>query len=161
MRNHRKLGAELQLFMFSEEAPGMPFYLANGQFIRNTLESFLRSKQDDYDYQEVRTPMMMNQRLWEQSGHWDHYKENMYFSEADHQRFALKPMNCPGHMLIFKEKLRSYRDLPIRMAEFGQVHRHEFSGGLNGLLRVRSFCQDDAHIFVTQDQIESEIASAS
>ncbi len=105
--------------------------------------------------------MMMNQRLWEQSGHWEHYKENMYFSEADHQRFALKPMNCPGHMLLFKEKLRSYRDLPIRMAEFGQVHRHEFSGALNGLLRVRSFCQDDAHIFVTQDQIESEIASAA
>ncbi|WP_415272842.1 threonine--tRNA ligase [Bacillus siamensis] len=159
-RNHRKLGAELQLFMFSEEAPGMPFYLPNGQFIRNTLESFLRSKQDAYHYQEVRTPMMMNQRLWEQSGHWDHYKENMYFSEADQQRFALKPMNCPGHMLIFKEKLRSYRDLPIRMAEFGQVHRHEFSGALNGLLRVRSFCQDDAHIFVTPDQIESEITSA-
>ncbi|MBY8914833.1 threonine--tRNA ligase [Bacillus sp. YC2] len=159
-RNHRKLGAELDLFMFSEEAPGMPFYLPNGQFIRNTLESFLRTLQNSYQYQEVRTPMMMNQRLWERSGHWDHYKENMYFSDVDHQRFALKPMNCPGHMLMFKDKLRSYRDLPIRMAEFGQVHRHEFSGALNGLLRVRSFCQDDAHIFVTPEQIEAEIASA-
>lgn len=159
-RNHRKLGNELELFMFSEEAPGMPFYLANGQVIRNELESFLRKLQNSFDYKEVRTPFMMNQRLWEQSGHWDHYKENMYFSEVDHQSFALKPMNCPGHMLIFKDKLRSYRDLPIRMAEFGQVHRHEFSGALNGLLRVRSFCQDDAHIFVTPEQIEEEISSA-
>ncbi|URN92629.1 MAG: threonine--tRNA ligase [Candidatus Pristimantibacillus lignocellulolyticus] len=157
-RNHRKLGQELELFMFSEEAPGMPFYLANGQIIRNELEAFLRQLQHLYDYQEVRTPLMMNKRLWERSGHWDHYKDNMYFTEVDQQEFALKPMNCPGHMLIFKEKLRSYRDLPIRMAEFGQVHRHEFSGALNGLLRVRTFCQDDAHIFVRKDQIEQEIA---
>ncbi|MEO4052865.1 threonine--tRNA ligase [Solibacillus sp. CAU 1738] len=159
-RNHRKLGKELELFMFSEEAPGMPFYLANGQIIRNELESFLRDLQTAYDYQEVRTPIMMNQRLWEQSGHWDHYKENMYFTEVDDQKFALKPMNCPGHMLIFKNDLHSYRDLPIRMAEFGQVHRHEFSGALNGLLRVRTFCQDDAHIFVTPKQIEDEITLA-
>lgn len=159
-RNHRKLGNELELFMFSEEAPGMPFYLTNGQIIRNELESFLRKLQNSFDYQEVRTPLMMNQRMWEQSGHWDHYKENMYFSEVDHHHFALKPMNCPGHMLIFKDKLHSYRDLPIRMAEFGQVHRHEFSGALNGLLRVRTFCQDDAHIFVTPSQIEDEITSA-
>lgn len=159
-RNHRKLGNELELFMFSEEAPGMPFYLANGQIIRNELESFLRKLQNSFNYQEVRTPIMMDQRMWEQSGHWDHYKENMYFSEVDHHRFALKPMNCPGHMLIFKNKLHSYRDLPIRMAEFGQVHRHEFSGALNGLLRVRTFCQDDAHIFVTPSQIEDEITSA-
>ncbi|MCT2536518.1 threonine--tRNA ligase [Aquibacillus koreensis] len=158
-RNHRKLGNELELFMFSEEAPGMPFYLANGQIIRNELESFLRGIQHSFDYQEVRTPLMMNQRLWEQSGHWDHYKENMYFSDVDDQRFALKPMNCPGHMLVFKNKLHSYRELPIRMAEFGQVHRHEFSGALNGLLRVRSFCQDDAHLFVRPDQIEDEIMS--
>jgi threonyl-tRNA synthetase len=158
-RNHRKLGNELELFMFSEEAPGMPFYLANGQLIRNELEVFLRKLQYSYDYQEVRTPIMMNQRLWERSGHWDHYKENMYFSEVDDQSFALKPMNCPGHMLIFKDKLHSYRDLPIRMAEFGQVHRHEFSGALNGMLRVRTFCQDDAHIFVTPAQIEDEITS--
>ncbi|WP_338749352.1 threonine--tRNA ligase [Bacillus sp. FJAT-52991] len=159
-RNHRKLGNELELFMFSEEAPGMPFYLANGQVIRNELESFLRKLQHAHDYQEVRTPTMMNQQLWEQSGHWDHYKENMYFSEVEHQKFALKPMNCPGHMLIFKNKLHSYRDLPLRIAEFGQVHRHEFSGALNGLLRVRTFCQDDAHIFVTPSQIEAEIMSA-
>ncbi|MCD5323209.1 MULTISPECIES: threonine--tRNA ligase [Pontibacillus] len=158
-RNHRKLGKELDLFMFSEEAPGMPFYLRKGQTIRNELERFLRDLQHSFDYEEVRTPMMMNQRLWEQSGHWDHYKENMYFSEVDDQRFALKPMNCPGHMLIYKDQLHSYRDLPIRMAEFGQVHRHEFSGALNGMLRVRTFCQDDAHIFVTPEQIEDEIRS--
>jgi len=156
-RNHRKLGKELELFMFSEEAPGMPFYLANGQIVRNELETFLRNLQTKYDYQEVRTPFMMNQRLWEQSGHWDHYKDNMYFTQVDKQSFALKPMNCPGHMLIFKNNRHSYRDLPIRMAEFGQVHRHEFSGALNGLLRVRTFCQDDAHIFVTPEQIEDEI----
>lgn len=159
-RNHRKLGKELELFMFSEEAPGMPFYLANGQIIRNELESFLRNLQTTYDYREVRTPLMMNQRLWEQSGHWHHYKENMYFTQVDEQKFALKPMNCPGHMLIYKNDLHSYRDLPIRMAEFGQVHRHEFSGALNGLLRVRTFCQDDAHIFVTPQQIEHEITLA-
>jgi len=159
-RNHRKLGKELALFMFSEEAPGLPFYLANGQIIRNELESYLRQLQAKFDYQEVRTPSMMNKRLWEQSGHWDHYKENMYFTHVDDQSFALKPMNCPGHMLIFKNDYHSYRDLPIRMAEFGQVHRHEFSGALNGLLRVRTFCQDDAHIFVTPQQIEDEIALA-
>ncbi|MGE6600272.1 threonine--tRNA ligase [Lysinibacillus fusiformis] len=159
-RNHRKLGKELSLFMFSEEAPGMPFYLANGQILRNELESYLRNLQAKYDYREVRTPLMMNQRLWEQSGHWDHYKDNMYFTQVDDQSFTLKPMNCPGHMLIFKNSLHSYRDLPIRMAEFGQVHRHEFSGALNGLLRVRSFCQDDAHIFATPQQIENEIALA-
>ncbi|MCX2825114.1 threonine--tRNA ligase [Bacillus pseudomycoides] len=158
-RNHRKLGNELELFMFSEEAPGMPFYLPKGQIVRNELESFLREIQQNYDYQEVRTPIMMNQGLWEESGHWDHYKDNMYFSEVDNKSFALKPMNCPGHMLIFKDKLHSYRDLPIRMCEFGQVHRHEFSGALNGLLRVRTFCQDDAHLFVTPEQIESEIKS--
>ncbi|MDN7240567.1 threonine--tRNA ligase [Planococcus sp. N028] len=159
-RNHRKLGNELELFMFSEEAPGMPFYLPHGQVIRNELEGFLRNLQQFYDYQEVRTPIMMNRRLWENSGHWDHYKENMYFSEVDDQSFALKPMNCPGHMLIFKDKLHSYRELPIRLSEFGQVHRHEFSGALNGMLRVRSFCQDDAHIFVRPDQIEQEITAA-
>ncbi|WP_062513236.1 threonine--tRNA ligase [Halobacillus sp. KGW1] len=159
-RSHRKLGKELNLFFFSEEAPGMPFYTKNGQIIRNELEGFLRGLQEAHDYEEVRTPLMMNQRLWKQSGHWHHYKENMYFSEVDDQTFAMKPMNCPGHMLIFKNQLHSYRDLPIRMSEFGQVHRHEYSGALNGLLRVRSFCQDDAHIFVRPDQVEDEIASA-
>ncbi len=156
-RDHRKLGKQLELFMFSEEAPGMPFYLPNGQIIRTELENFSRAVQTKAGYAEVCTPSMMNQRLWEQSGHWDHYHENMYFSEVENARFAMKPMNCPGHMLIFKNSLHSYRDLPIRMAEFGQVHRHEFSGALNGLLRVRTFCQDDAHIFVRHDQIQSEI----
>ncbi|HFK1782910.1 threonine--tRNA ligase [Bacillus cereus] len=156
-RNHRKLGSELELFMFSEEAPGMPFYLPKGQMIRNELEAFLREIQKEYNYQEVRTPFMMNQEVWERSGHWGHYKDNMYFSEVDNKSFALKPMNCPGHMLMFKNKLHSYRELPIRMCEFGQVHRHEFSGALNGLLRVRTFCQDDAHLFVTPKQIEDEI----
>ncbi|QHE53370.1 threonine--tRNA ligase [Pontibacillus sp. HMF3514] len=159
-RNHRKLGKELELFMFSEEAPGMPFYKPNGQVLRNELEFFIRDLHKYYDYQEVRTPQLMNQRLWEQSGHWDHYKENMYFSDVDHASFALKPMNCPGHMLMYNDQLHSYRDLPLRMAEFGQVHRHEYSGALNGLLRVRSFCQDDAHIFATPQQIEGEIKTA-
>lgn len=159
-RNHRKLGKELELFMFSEEAPGMPFYLANGKVIRRELEHFLREVQTMYGYEEVETPLMMNQRLWEQSGHWQHYQEHMYVTQVDQQQFALKPMNCPGHMLIYKNALRSYRDLPIRMAEFGHVHRHEFSGALNGLLRVRSFCQDDAHLFVRPDQIEREIELA-
>lgn len=158
-RNHRKLGNELELFMFSEEAPGMPFYLPKGQMIRNELEAFLREIQKEYNYQEVSTPFMMNQEVWEKSGHWGHYKDNMYFSEVDNKSFALKPMNCPGHMLMFKNKLHSYRELPIRMCEFGQVHRHEFSGALNGLLRVRTFCQDDAHLFVTPKQIEDEIKS--
>ncbi|MDN4527537.1 threonine--tRNA ligase [Fictibacillus fluitans] len=158
-RNHRKLGKELELFMFSEEAPGMPFFLPKGQVIRKELERFLQQFQDIGGFEEVRTPLMMNQRLWEKSGHWGHYKDNMYFTNVDEASFALKPMNCPGHMLIFKNKRRSYRDLPLRLAEFGQVHRHEFSGALNGLLRVRTFCQDDAHIFVTPGQIEEELAS--
>src|SRR5690625_3623602 len=156
-RDHRKLGRELDLFMFSEEAPGMPFYLPKGQHMRNELEQFSRELQDAAGYDEVRTPIILNQQLWEQSGHWDHYQENMYFTDVDKTSFALKPMNCPGHMLIFNSKLHSYRDLPIRMAEFGLVHRHEYSGALNGLLRVRSFTQDDAHIFVRPDQIDSEI----
>ncbi|UUI84094.1 threonine--tRNA ligase [Bacillus halotolerans] len=159
-RDHRKLGKQLELFMFSEEAPGMPFYLPKGQIVRNELERFSRELQTNAGYAEVRTPFMMNQRLWEQSGHWDHYRDNMYFSEVDQTAFAMKPMNCPGHMLIFKNSLYSYRDLPIRMAEFGQVHRHEYSGALNGMLRVLTFCQDDAHIFVREDQIESEIKEA-
>jgi threonyl-tRNA synthetase len=156
-RDHRKLGKELELFMFSEEAPGMPFYLPKGFTVRNELEQFSRRLQQLAHYTEVRTPFIMNQRLWLQSGHWDHYHENMYFSEVDNTTYALKPMNCPGHMLIYKNKIHSYRDLPIRYSEFGQVHRHEFSGALNGMLRVRTFCQDDAHVFVRPDQIESEI----
>lgn len=156
-RDHRKLGKELELFMFSEEAPGMPFYLPKGMTIRTELENFARELQRQRDYDEVRTPLMMNNRLWEQSGHWDHYKDNMYFTNVDETKFALKPMNCPGHMLIFKNNLHSYRELPIRISEFGQVHRHEYSGALNGMMRVRTFCQDDAHLFVLPEQIEDEI----
>lgn len=156
-RDHRKLGKELELFMFSEEAPGMPFYLPHGMTIRTELENFARELQRRRDYEEVRTPLMMNSRIWEQSGHWDHYKDNMYFTQVDDSTFALKPMNCPGHMLVFKNSLRSYRDLPLRISEFGQVHRHEFSGALNGMMRVRTFCQDDAHLFVLPEQIEEEI----
>jgi threonyl-tRNA synthetase len=156
-RYHRKLGKELELFMFSEEAPGMPFYLPKGMALRMELENFSREVQNKRDYDEVRTPFMMNNRIWEQSGHWEHYKDNMYFTQVDDTKFALKPMNCPGHMLIFKNNLHSYRELPIRLSEFGQVHRHEFSGALNGMMRVRTFCQDDAHIFLRPDQIEDEI----
>lgn len=156
-RDHRKLGQALKLFMLSEEAPGMPFYLPNGMIIRNELEQFSRQLQEQSAYKEVRTPIILNQKLWEQSGHWEHYRENMYFTEADDTNYALKPMNCPGHMLIFKNELRSYRDLPLRLSEFGQVHRHELSGALNGLIRVRTFTQDDAHIFVRPDQIKAEV----
>ncbi|RTE07092.1 threonine--tRNA ligase [Paenibacillus whitsoniae] len=156
-RDHRKLGKDLDLFMFSEEAPGMPFFLPQGMIIRNELEGFARELQRKRGYEEVRTPLMMNNRVWEQSGHWDHYKDNMYFTQVDDVKFALKPMNCPGHMLIFKNSLHSYRELPIRISEFGQVHRHEMSGALNGMMRVRTFCQDDAHLFVLPEQIGEEI----
>ncbi|MEC0176281.1 threonine--tRNA ligase [Paenibacillus favisporus] len=157
-RDHRKLGKEQGLFLFSEEAPGMPFYLPKGMIIRNELEQLERELNAARGYEEVRTPLMMNKRMWEESGHWDHYKDNMYFTQVDETEYALKPMNCPGHMLIFKSGLRSYRELPIRLAEFGQVHRHEYSGALSGMMRVRTFCQDDAHLFVRPDQIEEEIA---
>ncbi|WP_306952916.1 threonine--tRNA ligase [Alicyclobacillus tolerans] len=156
-RDHRKLGKELELFMFSEDAPGMPFYLPNGLVIRNELEIFERRLQVEAGYQEVRTPTLMNQRLWVESGHWDHYKENMYVSEADDELYALKPMNCPGHMLIYRNKLRSYRELPLRIAEYGHVHRHELRGTLGGMMRVRAFTQDDAHIFCQPNQIGREI----
>ncbi|MBT2757436.1 threonine--tRNA ligase [Mesobacillus foraminis] len=156
-RNHRKLGQELELFTSMEEAPGMPFFLPNGMVIRNELENLWRNKHQKAGYQEIKTPIMMKQELWEQSGHWDHYHKNMYFSNVDDQNYAIKPMNCPGAILIYNSKRRSYRELPIRFAELGLVHRHELSGSLNGLLRVRSFTQDDAHLFVRVDQIESEI----
>ncbi len=156
-RNHRVLGQELELFMSMEEAPGMPFFLPKGMIIRNELENLWRKKHQRAGYQEIKTPIMMKQELWEQSGHWDHYHENMYFSNVDDQNYAIKPMNCPGAVLLFNSKRRSYRELPVRFAELGLVHRHELSGSLNGLLRVRSFTQDDAHLFVREDQIESEI----
>lgn len=156
-RNHRKLGQQLELFMSMEEAPGMPFFLPKGMVIRNELENMWKKKHQKAGYQEIKTPIMMKQELWEQSGHWQHYHENMYFSNVDEQNYAIKPMNCPGAVLIFNSKRRSYRELPIRFAELGLVHRHELSGSLNGLLRVRSFTQDDAHLFVREEQIESEI----
>ncbi|WP_144510754.1 threonine--tRNA ligase [Bacillus sp. FJAT-22090] len=155
--SHQKLGQQLELFMSSEEAPGMPFYLPKGMVLRNELENLWREKHQKAGYQEIKTPIMMKQELWEQSGHWDHYHENMYFSNVDEQKYAIKPMNCPGAVLIFNSKRRSYRELPIRYGELGLVHRHELSGSLNGLLRVRAFTQDDAHLFVREDQIESEI----
>ncbi|WP_449622000.1 threonine--tRNA ligase [Robertmurraya sp. Marseille-Q9965] len=157
LRNHRKLGQELELFTSMEEAPGMPFFLPNGMVVRNELENFWRKKHQRACYQEIKTPIMMKQKLWEQSGHWEHYHENMYFSNVDERNYAIKPMNCPGAILIFNNKRRSYRELPVRYAELGLVHRHELSGSLNGLLRVRSFTQDDAHLFIRPDQIESEI----
>lgn len=157
-RDHRRLAKDLELFMFSEDAPGMPFYLHNGLVVRNELEQYERSLQAR-DYEEVRTPLMMNERFWQQSGHIDKYGENMYFVNIDEERYALKPMSCPGHMLIYKNKSRSYRDLPLRLAEYGICHRHELSGALSGLTRVRAFTQDDAHIFVRPDQIHGEIAT--
>lgn len=156
-RDHRKLGRELDLFSFSEDAPGMPIYHPRGMILRNQLESFWRREHEKAGYDEIKTPIILNRRMWEQSGHWDHYHENMYFTKVDDIDFALKPMNCPGGMIVYKTKLRSYRDLPIRLGELGLVHRHEFSGALNGLLRVRSFTQDDAHLFVLPEQIEDEL----
>lgn len=155
--NHRKIGKELDLFMFSDYAPGMPFYTHNGQIVRLELQNLLRKLQFNEDYEEVYTPFIMDETLWKNSGHWDHYKDNMYFTKVDDTQYSLKPMNCPGHMIIYKNNFHSYRDLPIKMAEFGQVHRHELSGSLNGLFRVRTFTQDDAHIYVRQNQIENEI----
>ncbi|MEK3997015.1 threonine--tRNA ligase [Psychrobacillus sp. FSL K6-2365] len=156
--NHQNLGQRLELFMSMEEAPGMPFYLPKGMILRNELENLWREKHQRSGYQEIKTPIMMKQELWEKSGHWDHYHENMYFADVDDQKYAIKPMNCPGAVLIFNSKRRSYRELPIRYAELGLVHRHELSGSLNGLLRVRAFTQDDAHLFVLEEQIESELA---
>ncbi|NLM21573.1 MAG: threonine--tRNA ligase [Peptococcaceae bacterium] len=156
-RDHRKLGMELDLFSLHDEAPGFPFYHPKGMVLRNTLEEFWREEHLKRDYVEIRTPIILNRSLWEQSGHWDHYKDNMYFTKIDEQDFAVKPMNCPGGMLMYKSKIRSYRDLPIRCGELGLVHRHELSGALHGLLRVRSFTQDDAHIFMLPSQIIEEI----
>ena len=158
-RDHRKLGAELDLFTFMEEGPGFPFFLPKGMVLRNLLEEFWRKIHTENGYVEVKTPIMLNQGLWHQSGHWDHYKNNMYTTVIDDVDFALKPMNCPGGMLVYKRKLHSYKDLPERMGELGLVHRHEKSGQLNGLFRVRCFTQDDAHIFCLPSQIESEIIS--
>ncbi|MGI6319007.1 MAG: threonine--tRNA ligase [Firmicutes bacterium] len=157
-RDHRKLGRELDLFSFHEEGPGFPFYHPKGIIIRRELEKFWREEHRKAGYQEIETPIILNKQLWEQSGHWDHYQENMYFTKIDDQDYAIKPMNCPGAILIYKTGMYSYRDLPLRMAEMGLVHRHEKSGTLHGLMRVRSFTQDDAHIFMLPEQIDDEVA---
>lgn len=156
-RDHRKLGRELDLFSLHEEGPGFPFFHHKGMVIRNELENFWREEHRKRGYQEIRTPIILNRELWERSGHWEHYKENMYFTQIDDKDYAIKPMNCPGSMIVYKTAMHSYRELPIRMAELGLVHRHELSGVLHGLMRVRCFTQDDAHIFMLPSQVKDEI----
>ena len=156
-RDHRKLGKELDLFSLHEEGPGFPFFHPNGMVIRNELINYWREVHRKFGYQEIKTPMILNRKLWETSGHWDHYKENMYFTKIDGEDYAIKPMNCPGGMLVYLTQQHSYRDLPLRLGELGLVHRHELSGALHGLMRVRNFTQDDAHIFMLPSQIEGEI----
>ena len=156
-RDHRKLGRELELFTIMEEGPGFPFFLPKGMELKNTLIDYWREIHRKAGYYEIQTPMILNRALWERSGHWDHYKENMYTTVIDDEDFAIKPMNCPGGILVYKTKMHSYKDLPLRMGELGLVHRHELSGALHGLMRVRCFTQDDAHIFMTREQIKDEI----
>ncbi|MEW6446736.1 MAG: threonine--tRNA ligase [Bacillota bacterium] len=156
-RDHRRLGAELDLFSVREEGAGFPFFHPKGMVLRNELESFWREEHRRRGYLEIKTPILLRRELWERSGHWDHYKENMYFTTIDEQPYAIKPMNCPGCILLYQRRVHSYRELPIRMAEMGLVHRHELSGVLHGLMRARSFTQDDAHIFCRQDQVKTEI----
>lgn len=156
-RDHRKLGKELELFTLLDEGPGFPFFLPKGMVLKNTLIDYWREVHKKAGYLEISTPMILSRQLWERSGHWDHYKENMYTTQIDEMDFAIKPMNCPGGMLVYKTGLHSYRDLPLRMGELGLVHRHEMSGALHGLMRVRCFTQDDAHIFMTSEQIKDEI----
>lgn len=156
-RDHRVLGRQLDLFSIQDEGPGFPFFHPKGMVLRNVLEDYWREEHRKHGYVEVKTPIMLHEDLWHRSGHWDNYKDNMYFSSIDEQTFAIKPMNCPGAMLLYRRKLHSYRDLPIRMAEMGLVHRHELSGTLHGLMRVRAFTQDDAHIFMLPSQIQEEI----
>jgi len=156
-RDHRKLGAELKLFALLDEGPGFPFFLPKGITLRNQLESFWREEHRKWGYQEIKTPIILNRALWERSGHWDNYKENMYFTKIDEEDYAVKPMNCPGAILLYKLELHSYREFPLRLAEMGLVHRHELSGAMHGLMRVRCFTQDDAHIFLLPSQIQGEI----
>ena len=156
-RDHRKLGQELQLFTFVDEAPGFPLFYPKGMILRNNLEEFWRELHVKAGYDEVKTPMIMSRSLWERSGHWAHYKENMYFTEIDEEPYAIKPMNCPGGILLYNSQMHSYRDLPLRWSELGLVHRHELSGALHGLMRVRAFTQDDAHIFMLPEQITDEV----
>ena len=156
-RDHRKLGKELDLFSLHEEGPGFPFFHPNGMIVRNELLNYWHEVHRKFGYQEIKTPMILNRKLWETSGHWFHYKENMYFTQIDNEEYAIKPMNCPGGMLVYASQPHSYREFPIRLAELGYVHRHELSGALHGLMRVRNFTQDDAHIFMLPSQIEGEI----
>ena len=156
-RDHRKLGKELGLFVIKEEGPGFPFFLPKGMALRNELEAFWRELHHEFEYVEIRTPIILNRQLWETSGHWFHYRENMYTTQIDGEEYAIKPMNCPGGILVYKNEPHSYRDLPIRMAELGLVHRHELSGALHGLFRVRSFTQDDAHVFMLPSQMKEEL----
>lgn len=156
-RDHRKIGKEMDLFAIYEEGPGFPFFMPKGMIIRNELENFWRQEHRKRGYMEIKTPLILNEQLWRTSGHWDHYKDNMYFTKIDDGDYAIKPMNCPGSMLAYKRKMYSYRDFPMRMGELGQVHRHELSGALHGLMRVRTFTQDDAHIFMLPEQIKDEI----
>ncbi|MCD7944796.1 MAG: threonine--tRNA ligase [Clostridia bacterium] len=156
-RDHRRLGRELDLFDIYNEGPGFPFFLPKGMILRNTLENFWREIHEAAGYEEIKTPIMLSRELWERSGHWDHYRENMYTTKIDDSDFAIKPMNCPGGMLVYKRRIWSYKDLPLRIGELGLVHRHEMSGALHGLMRVRCFTQDDAHIFMRPDQIKDEI----
>ncbi|MDD2433123.1 MAG: threonine--tRNA ligase, partial [Clostridia bacterium] len=156
-RDHRKLGQELKLFAVMEEGPGFPFFFPKGMVLRNELENYWRQIHREWGYQEIKTPLILNRQLWERSGHWYHYRENMYTTVIDEEDYAIKPMNCPGSMLVYNSELHSYRDFPIRTAELGLVHRHELSGALHGLMRVRSFTQDDAHIFMLPEQITEEI----
>ena len=156
-RDHRRLGRELGLYAFRDEAPGMPFYLPKGMVLRNTLLDYWHEMHDKWDYVEISTPQIMKRSLWETSGHWDHYKDNMYTTVIDEEDFAIKPMNCPGTILVYDLEPHSYRDLPMRCAELGKVHRHEMSGALHGMFRVRAFTQDDAHILLAPEQIQDEV----
>ena len=156
-RDHRKLGKELGLFVIKEEGPGFPFFLPKGMALRNELENFWREVHHEFDYEEIRTPIILNKQLWETSGHWFHYRENMYTTIIDEEEYAIKPMNCPGGILVYQNEMHSYRDFPLRYAELGLVHRHELSGALHGLFRVRAFTQDDAHVFMLPDQMQSEL----
>ena len=156
-RDHRKIGREMDLFDIFEEGPGFPFFLPKGMIIRNELEKFWREEHIKRGYEEIKTPIILNEQLWHTSGHWDNYKDNMYFTTIDDENYAVKPMNCPGHVEIFKQGIKSYRDLPLRIAEFGSCTRNEPSGSLHGIMRVRGFVQDDAHIFCTEEQISSEV----
>ena len=160
-RDHRKIGREMELFMMSDFGPGSPFWLPNGMALRNVLTDYWHEMQARFGYQEVQTPLILSRSLWETSGHWDHYKENMYTTTVDEEDFAIKPMNCPGACLIYKSKPRSYRDLPMKLAEAGLDHRYEMKGALHGLFRVREFTQDDAHLFIRPDQITEQVTDAS